>query len=70
MYGRRLKDERQDSSDKKRLAGHHPSDLLRLLTREWKGGGQHGVVSPVLRASPFSNFPCAPCEAPDAHAYT
>ena len=61
MYGRWLtaqqKDERwQDNGDKKRLARHHPSDLLRLLTREWIGGGQHGVVSPVLRASPFRTF--------------
>ena len=74
MYGRRStaqqKDERQNNSDKKRLARHHHSDLLRLLTRERIGGGQHGVVSPVLRASPFSNFPCAPREASDAHAYT
>ena len=59
--GRRLaaqqKDERrQDNSDKKRLARHHLSDLLRLLIREWIGGGQHGVVSPPLRASPFRTF--------------
>ena len=61
MYERRLttqqKDERrQDNGDKKRLARHHPSDLLRLLTRERIGGGQHGVVSPALRASPFRSF--------------
>ena len=72
MYERRLtaqqKDERrQDNSDERRLARHHPSDLFYSLTRERIGGGQHGVVSPVLRASPFSNFPCAPH---DAHAYT
>ena len=41
--GRRLaaqqKDERrQDNVDKKRLVRHHPSDLLRSLTREWIGG--------------------------------
>jgi len=42
------KDERQDNSDKKRLARHNPSDLLRLLTHERIGGGQHGVVSPAL----------------------
>ena len=56
-YGRRLtaqqKDERQHNGDKKRLARHHPSDLLCSLTRERIGGGQHGVVSPGLRASPF-----------------
>ena len=71
MYGRRLtaqqKDERQDNGDKKRLAHHHLSDLLCSLTRKRIGGGQHGVVLPALRASPF---PCAPCEAPDAHVYT
>ena len=72
MYGRRLtaqqKDERrQDNGDKKRLARHHPSDLLRSLTRERIGGGQHGVVSPAL---PSFAIPCAPREAPDAHAYT
>ena len=72
--GRRLtaqqKDERrQDNGDKKRLARHQLSHLLRLLIREQIGGGQHGVVSPALRASPFP-FPCAPRAAPDAHAYT
>ena len=61
MYGRRLtaqqKDERQqDNSDKNRLARHHPSNLLHSLTREWIGGGQHGVVSPALQASPFRSF--------------
>ena len=61
MYGRRLtaqqKDERrQDNGDKKRLAHHHPSDLLRSLTREQIGRGQHGVISPALRASPFRTF--------------
>ena len=62
------KDERQqDNGDKKRLVRHHPSALLRSLTHERLGGGQHGVVLPALRASPF---PHAPCEAPDAHAYT
>ena len=59
--GRRLaaqqKDERrQDNGDTKRLARHHQSDLLHSLTREWIGGGQHGVVSPALRASPFQTF--------------
>ena len=52
VYGRRLtaqqKDERQDNDDKKRLARHHPSDLLSSLTRERIGEGQHGVVSPAL----------------------
>ena len=72
MYGRRLtaqqKDEkRQDNGDKKRLARHHPSNLLHSLTREWIGGGQHGVVSPALQASPFRT---SPREAPDAHACT
>ena len=61
MYGRQLtsqqKDERrQDNGDEKRLARHHPSDLLSLLTREWIGGGQHGVVSPAFQASPFLTF--------------
>ena len=61
MYGRQLtaqqKDERrQDNSDEKRLAHHHPSDLLRSLTREWIGGGQHGVVLPALQALPFQTF--------------
>ena len=70
-YGRRLtaqqKDERQDNSDKKRLVRHHPSDLLRSLSRERIGGWKH-----VANASSFtiSNFPCAPHEAPDAHVYT
>jgi len=61
MYGRRLtaqqKDERrQDNGDEKRLACHHPSDLLHSLTRERIGGGQHSVISPALRASPFQTF--------------
>ena len=61
MYGRWLtaqqKDERrQDNDDKKRLVRHHLSDLLRSLTREQIGGGQHGVVSPALRALPFRSF--------------
>ena len=61
MYGRRLTAEqkhgrRQDNSDKKRLAHHYPSDLLRSLTREQIDGGQHGVVSPALQASPFRTF--------------
>ena len=47
---------RQDNGDMKQLACQHPSDLLRLLTRERIGGGQHGVVSPALRASPFRSF--------------
>ena len=60
MYGRRLtaqqKDERrQGNGDKKRLARHHLSDLLSSLTRE-RGGGQHGVVLPALRALPFQTF--------------
>ena len=51
------KDERrQDNGDKKRLARHDPSDLLRSLTRERIGGGHHGVVSPALRVSPFRTF--------------
>ena len=45
-YGRWLtaqqKDERQqDNGDRKRLACHHPSDLLHSLTRERIDGGQH-----------------------------
>ena len=60
MYGRRLtaqqKDERQDNGDKKQLARHYPSDLLRSLTRERIGRGQHSVVSPALQASPFQTF--------------
>ena len=61
MYGRWLtaqqKDERrQDNGDKKRLVRHHPSDLLHSLTCERIGGGQHGVVSPALRALPFQSF--------------
>ena len=47
---------RQDNGDERRLARRHPSDLLHSLTREWVGGGQHGVVSPALRASPFRTF--------------
>ena len=59
--GRRLtaqqKDERQqDNGDTKRLAHYHLSNLLHSLTCERIGGGQHGVVSPVLRASPFRTF--------------
>ena len=38
----------KDNSDEKRLACHHPSDLLSSLTREWIGGGQYGVVLPAL----------------------
>ena len=62
MYGGRLaaqqKDERpQDNDDKKWLARHHLSDFLRSLTREQIGRGQHSVVSPALRASPFWSFP-------------
>ena len=64
INGRRLtaqqKDERQqDNSDKKRLVHHHPSDLLHSLTREWIGRGQHGVVSPALRALPFRTSMCS-----------
>ena len=59
--GRRLtaqqKDRRrQDNGDKKRLTRHHPSDLLRSLTRERIGRGQHSVVSQALQASPFQTF--------------
>jgi len=51
------KDERrQDNGDKKRLARHLTSNLCHLLTRERIGRGQHGVVSPALRASPFRPF--------------
>ena len=69
MYGRRLtaqqKDERrQDNSDKKRLAHHHPSGLLRSLIHERIGGGQH-----VASALSFA-ISRAPHEAHDAHAYT
>ena len=61
MYGRMLTaqqndERRQDNDDKKRLTRHHLSDLLLSLTREWIGGGQHGIVSPALRASPFRSF--------------
>ena len=61
MYGRCLtaqqKDERrQDNGDERRLARHHLSDLLCSLTRERIGGGQHGIVSPALQASPFRSF--------------
>jgi len=75
MYGRRLtvqqKDERrQNNGDKKRLERHHPSDLLRSLTHEWIGGGQHGIVSQRFERFAIWNFPRAPREAPDAHAYT
>ena len=53
MYVRWLtaqqKDERQqDNRDKKQLACHDPNDLLRLLTLERIGGGQHSDVSPAL----------------------
>ena len=47
---------RQDNGDEKRLAHHYPSDLLHSLTHERIGGGQHGVISPALRASPFRTF--------------
>ena len=47
---------RQDNGDTKRLACHHLSDFLHSLTHEWIGGGQHDVVSPALRASPFRTF--------------
>ena len=58
MYGRQLtaqqKDKRrQNNGDKIQLVSHHPSDLLRSLTREQIGGGQHGVISPALQALPF-----------------
>ena len=55
---------RQDNRDKKRLARHHPSDLLCSMNRERIGGGQH-----IASASSFaiSNFPCALHEAPDVH---
>ena len=61
MYGRQLtaekKDERrQVNDDKKQLARHHPSDLLRSLTHERIGGGQHCITSPALRDSPFRSF--------------
>ena len=42
------KEERQDNGNEKRLAHHHLSDLIHSLTRERIGGGQHGVISPVL----------------------
>ena len=59
--GRRLtaqqKDEkRQDIDDKKRLVRHLPSNLLRSLTVERIGGGQHGIFSTALRALPFRTF--------------
>ena len=57
----------KDNSDKKWLARHNPSDLLLADSRTGIGGGQH-----VANASSFaiSNFPRAPREAPDVHAYT
>ena len=57
MEDAQQKDERQqDNSDTNRLVHHHPSNLLRSLTCERIGGGQHGVVSPALRATPFRSF--------------
>ena len=57
MEATQQKDERQqDNSDMNRLACHHPSDLLRSLTRERIGGGQHGIFSPAVQASPFRSF--------------
>ena len=61
MHGRRLTaqqndERRQDNGDKKQLVRHHPSDLLRSLTHERIGRGQHGVVLPALQASPFRSF--------------
>ena len=61
MYGRWLTaqqtdERRQDNGDQKRLARHHPSDLLHSLTREWVGRGQHGVISTALQGSPFLTF--------------
>ena len=50
------KEERQDNGNEKRLARHHLSNLIRSLTRERIGGGQHGVVSPALQALPFRTF--------------
>ena len=76
LYGRRLtaqqKDERrQDNGDEKRLARHHPSDLLCSLTHERISGGQHGGISPASALSfAISNFACAMREVPDAHVYT
>ena len=71
VCGRRLtaqqKDERrQGNGDEKRLARHHPRDLLRSLTRE-RIGGEHWARRRLASASSFaiSNFPCAPREAPD-----
>ena len=65
MYGRR-----QENGDKKRLARQHWSDLLRSLIRE---RDRRRTALPRLdSASNFaiSNFPRAPHEAHDAHAYT
>ena len=43
------KDERQeDNGDKKRLVRHHSSNLLRSLTLEQIGRGQHGIFSTTL----------------------
>ena len=50
------KEERQDNGNEKQLARHHLSDLIHSLTHERIGRGQHGVVSPVLRALPFRTF--------------
>ena len=38
----------KDDGDEKRLASHHPSDLLSSLTHKQTGGGQYGAVSPAL----------------------
>ena len=66
----RRDERRQDNSDKKRLARQHPSYLLRSLTRE--RDRRRTTRRHLDSASSFaiSNFPRAPREAHDAHAYT
>ena len=78
MYERRRltaqqKDERrQDNGDKKRLARQHWSDLLRSLIMSVNGidGGQHCLDTHSASSFAISNFPRAPREAHDVHAYT
>ena len=64
--GQLLNKRQQDNGDGRRLAGQqHPSDELRLLTRE-----RRCLDRTCLRTSPFRNFQLARREAHDAHVYT
>ena len=65
MYERR-----HENGDKKRLARQHWSNLLRSLIRE--RDRRRTAWRRLDNASSFaiSNFPHAPREAHDAHAYT